>query len=115
MPHALIRFIPVFVAVGAALALAACADYGYGGGPRYATGYGYDTYYDDAYGPYYGGYWDSDGVFVYSQRRGGPFVRDEAHHFRHDAGSGYHGVRADRGGHDRDRRDGRDGGGRHHD
>jgi hypothetical protein len=85
-------FISTVTALGAALALGACAsDYG-GGGARYAGGY--DTYYDDGYGPYYGGYWGPDDVFLFSRERGGPMVRDDAHHFRHDRMNGFHGVRA---------------------
>ncbi len=72
------RLIP---AVGLLVALAGCAD-GYivgGGGMRY---YGY---YDDFYGPFYDGYWGDDGVFFYRTDRHGTYVRDGAHHFRHDA------------------------------
>ena len=96
--------IPTFAALGAslgaALTLGACADYGYGGGPRYAGGYGggFDAYYDDFYGPYYGGYWGSDGVFMFSRTRGGRMERDDDHHFRRDGVglSGFHGVHSDR-------------------
>ena len=102
-PHILIRLLPVFGALCAALALAACADTGYGyyggGYGRYASGY--DAYYDGYYGPYYGGYWGPDNVFVYSRVRGGPYIRDEGHHFRRDGGgAGWRGVHSDR--HDRD-------------
>jgi hypothetical protein len=85
---------PVFLALGAALALSACADYGgYGRGPNgYYDGAGYNAYYDDAYGPFYDGYWDGD-VFLFSRGRGRPFERDDAHHFHRSADAGFHGVR----------------------
>jgi hypothetical protein len=83
---------PVFIALGAALALSACADY-YGGRapPGYYDAGGYNAYYDDAYGPFYDGYWDGD-VFLFSRGRGRPFERDEAHHFHRAGGAGFHGV-----------------------
>lgn len=82
MKHALL-------ALTASLALSACAgSMGYGpyfGGDR--------AYYDDYYGPFYNGYWGSDGAFYYSDGRGRPFVRDESNHFRHNMpGGGFHGV-----------------------
>ena len=40
------------------VALPACASYDHGG-------YAYNAYYDDAYGPYYDGYWGDDGFFWY--------------------------------------------------
>ena len=55
---------PMLIVIGAALALSGCADYGhsgYGGGASTA----YNAYYDDAYGPFYDGYWDGD-VFLFS-------------------------------------------------
>jgi hypothetical protein len=72
-------------AAAASLLLAGCADEGYyGTGP----GYGYDYYgpsdvwYDGYYGPYVGGYWDSD-IFVFTDR-GGRRVRDSGGHFRRE-------------------------------
>ncbi len=81
--------------VSGVLLLAACADtsgpggyaYGYGGGPV-----GYDGYYDDAYGPFYDGYWAGDGYFYYRSGENGRYRRDDGHHFHHDAGAGMHAV-----------------------
>ena len=53
---------------------------------------GYDAYYDDAYGPFYDGYWGDDGAFYYSQGEGHDFVRDGAGHFQHGGGGGFHSV-----------------------
>jgi hypothetical protein len=96
----------LLIALAAVAMTGGCAsDMGYGG-----VGGGYDTWYDNYYGPYYGGYWEGD-VFWYRPARGRPYVRDEARHFRHDRGPGFHGVRPHRHpgdrhdhGHDRDRR-----------
>ena len=82
------------VAAVGALSLAACAEGGYG--HRFGGG-GYEAYYDDAYGPYVDGYWGGDDVFMYRRDRHGEFTRDEAHHFRHDNSSGFHGVHAGHG------------------
>jgi hypothetical protein len=87
---------PVFLAIGAALALSACASsgggYGGGGAPNgYYDGAGYNAYYDDAYGPFYDGYWDGD-VFLFSRGIGRPFERDEGRHFHRSAADGFHGV-----------------------
>jgi hypothetical protein len=82
------------VAAAGALSLGGCAD-GYGG--RHFGGPGYDAYYDDFYGPYAGGYWGPDDVFMFSRDHGGHYERDEAHHFRHGGGSGFHGVHTARG------------------
>jgi hypothetical protein len=82
------------VAAAGALSLGACADGGYGG--RHFGARGYDAYYDDFYGPYAGGYWGPDDVFMFSRDRGGHYERDEAHHFRHAGGSGFHGVHSAR-------------------
>jgi hypothetical protein len=71
------------IAAGCALALSACATgpgYGYGGGSL-----AYNAYYDDAYGPYYDGYWGRDGGFWYSSGRGAPYLRDGGEHFRRSA------------------------------
>jgi hypothetical protein len=78
----------------AAAGLTACAG-GYGGGGGAPGGYydaaGYNAYYDDGYGPFYDGYWDGD-TFLFARARGGPFERDEAHHFQRSAANGFHGV-----------------------
>ncbi len=74
----------------AASGLAACASY-YGGG--YGGGYGgygyYDGYYDDYYGPVSYGYWGPDNYFYYSTVIDGPYLRDDAHHFRRNGASGW--------------------------
>ncbi len=97
----------------AVLLLAACASGpGYGGGPGYGYDYGgpaaigYDGYYDDAYGPFYDGYWAGDGFFYYRSGDHDRFHRDDGRHFRHDAGAGMHPVQGHphaqgQGGHDR--------------
>ncbi|THD55834.1 hypothetical protein [Phenylobacterium sp.] len=82
--------------VASALTLSACADGGYGHHFGGGGGLAYDAYYDDAYGPYVDGYWGADDVFMYRHERNGEFARDEAHHFRHDTASGFHGVRTAR-------------------
>jgi hypothetical protein len=73
--------------VAALALLGGCADeyFGYGGY--------YQGYYDGYYGPLYSGYWAPDGFFYYSVGRGRPFIRDDAHHFRRDAFTGYHHFR----------------------
>jgi hypothetical protein len=72
-----------------AVALASCGSYHPG---RYYAGLDYDAYYDDAYGPYYDGYWGDDGVFRYRMGPGRPFNPDSAGHFHHAAIAGTHGV-----------------------
>ncbi len=80
--------------------LGACADgpyarTGVGVGVAYADGpvaVGYDGYYDDAYGPFYDGYWAGDGGFYYTDAPGHPYRRDTGNHFRHDAAAGFHPV-----------------------
>jgi hypothetical protein len=57
------------------------------GGPGVAVDY-YDGYYDGYYGPFGDGYWGTDGFFYYSSGDG-RWNRDDAHHFRHDAASGF--------------------------
>jgi len=90
------------LAAGAALLTAACADDGYyRHGPMAVS---YDGYYDDAYGPFYDGYWGGDGFFYYSSGPGGHFRRDTGHHFRHDNFNGFHSVQGHpQGGGDRGR------------
>lgn len=75
----------LLIALAAVAALGGCASYGYDGG-------GYNAYYDNAYGPFYDGYWGGGDVFWYSTGRGRPFIRDEGHHFHHSADAGFHGV-----------------------
>ncbi len=60
-------------------------------GPVVATTY--NGYYDDFYGPYYDGYWATDGFFYFTDGAGHPYRRDDYHHFRRDMAPGYHGVR----------------------
>jgi hypothetical protein len=78
----------VAFAAATALSLAACetTPYDHGG---YAYGY-VDGFYDDAYGPWYDGYWGPDDVFYYRAGPSGDFRRDDAHHFRHDMAQGFH-------------------------
>jgi len=85
------------LSLGAAvLGVSACAD-GYYGGPRAGVAYydhgpiGFDGYYDDAYGPFYDGYW-GDGGFYYSTGEGRGYQLDRANHFRHEASDGFHAV-----------------------
>jgi hypothetical protein len=75
------------VAAAMAASLSACETY-HGGGP-YAGVY-VDGYYDDAYGPFYDGYWGDGGVFYYRPAPDAAFVPDSAHHFRRDRSDGYH-------------------------
>jgi hypothetical protein len=79
------------LAVAAALAVSGCAE-NMGYGPTFG---GDMAYYDNAYGPFYNGYWGRDGSFYYSGGRGRPYQRDEGGHFRHDTpdGGGFQGVR----------------------
>lgn len=75
--HAVLALSVAFVGLGA------CADdtyYHHGGGASLAY---YDGFYDDYYGPIYGGYWGGD-VYYYQSRNGGPYLRDEGRHFRHE-------------------------------
>ncbi len=87
------RLASLAAATLAAASLGACMDdMGYHHGP-YAGAY-ISGYYDDAYGPFYDGYWGDGGVFYYRTGPTGEFRRDDAHHFRHDAGQGFHNFRA---------------------
>jgi hypothetical protein len=52
----------------------------------------YDAYYDDAYGPFYDGYWGDDGAFYYCGGAGRPFIRDGGGHFQHGGAGGFHPV-----------------------
>lgn len=78
----------ILLALGAVVALSGCAE-GYGGYSYYGGG---PAYYDDFYGPYAGGYWGHDNFYYYRNGHGGPYVRDDARHFRHDQAQGFHGV-----------------------
>ena len=80
-----------------ATGIAACSSY-YGDGyyaggnypSRYYGGYGYyDGYYDDFYGPVSYGYWGPDNYFYYSTTFSGPYIRDDARHFRRDRAEGW--------------------------
>src|SRR4051812_4760520 len=80
----------MMAALAAAPTLTACADdYAYGPRGAYA-GVDFGGYYDDFYGPYYGGYWGPRGYFYYTDRAGGRYRRDTAHHFRREASPGFH-------------------------
>jgi hypothetical protein len=70
------------------LSLGACEDT-YHHGDAFAYGY-VDGYYDDSYGPFYDGYWGPDDFFYYRASPTGDYVRDNDHHFRHDAAQGFH-------------------------
>jgi len=87
------RQITSIIGAAAAIALlAGCADGGmYGPGPGVAV-VGYDGYYDDAYGPFYDGYWGGDGAFYYRNSENDRFHRDTSQHFRRDAANGFHAV-----------------------
>ena len=73
----------IALAASAALLISACASAGYSGAAYY------DGYYDNGYGRVWSGYWGPDSHFYYATRRGHPFVRDDAHHFRRDPGEGF--------------------------
>jgi len=83
----------------AALSLGACTSYygpaGYGPGNGVAyyehSPMGFDGYYDDAYGPFYDGYW-GDGGFYYSTGEGHPYQLDHSNHFRREQAEGFHNV-----------------------
>ena len=66
------------------------------GAPTRATGYYggaynyYDGYYDDHYGPMTYGYWGPEDSFYYARVVGGPFIRDDARHFRRAQFEGAH-------------------------
>jgi hypothetical protein len=78
---------------GILIALSSCTSLPGAAGGGFAS-LGYDTYYDDAYGSFYDGYWGDDGGFYYRGGADRPFTRDGGGHFRHAAASGFHGVRA---------------------
>ncbi len=81
------KFVPIICSIAAIALCTGCAVDGVGGGPV-----AYDGFYDGYYGPFYDGYWGNDGFFYYSDGEGHAFRRDEANHFRHNGGMGFHGV-----------------------
>jgi hypothetical protein len=83
-------FAPVLASIIAALLISGCAYEGGHHDGYVAIDSDYDGFYDDAYGPINDGYWGPDGAFYYSNGPGHPFQRDDAHHVRHDAASGFH-------------------------
>ncbi len=76
------------------MACPACAD---GSDERRGVAYydhgptAFDGYYDDAYGPFYDGYW-GDGGFCYSTGEGRGYQLDRSNHFRHDSADGFHPI-----------------------
>ncbi len=84
------RLAPLAFAVAAvAMPLAACETTMASGGPGPYAGY-VDGYYDDAYGPFYDGYWGPDAVFYYRSGPHGDYIRDNGGHFRRDGAQGFH-------------------------
>jgi len=79
------------------LALQSCASNGHG--MRGFAALDYDAYYDDAYGPFYDGFWGDDGAFYHREHPGDPFAPDSGGHFHHSGGAGFHGVHTGGGGH----------------
>ena len=87
------KFAPALGAVLALSMLGGCATGFYGS--HHGDGFVADAYYDDSYGPYYDGYWGTDGAFYYRDTADHPYVRDDAKHFRPDnAGGSFHHVTA---------------------
>jgi hypothetical protein len=80
------------------LALPSCASNGHGM-RSLASLDDYDAYYDDAYGPFYDGYWGDDGAFYHREHPGQPFAPDNGGHFHHSGGGGFHGVHTGGGAH----------------
>lgn len=74
-----------------ATALSACATDGYYGGGGLGV-----AYYDNAYGPYYDGYWQRD-RYYYRTHRHGRYLRDDGHHFLRDRAEGFREYRGRRG------------------
>jgi hypothetical protein len=82
--------VPSLCAVAALSLLAGCADDG-----RYVVHAGYSgppIFYDDFYGPYVGGYWGPDNVFIFKDKDGRD-RRDDERHFRTVETPGFHAVR----------------------
>lgn len=88
------RSLALLAVAAMSLALPSCASPGHG----YAA-LDYDAYYDDAYGPYYDGFWGDDGIFYHRERGGMPYMPDHDGHFHHGPASGFHGVHGGGGGH----------------
>ena len=106
------RFSKLAIGVLSLVALSGCYYYGDGYYGRYGyNGYNRgpysDAWYDGSYGPYYGGYWGSEGDFYYydADRR---YHRDYNHHFRHERFEGARDVRLDRENRDYERERDRD-------
>ncbi len=121
------RLITLALAAAAPLALGGCAygygytgvDVGYGGYGYPGYGYGYDPYdvwYDGYYGPFYNGYWGTDGFFYYQLYNDRHWYRGDRDHFHHGGdrdGDWHHDGDRD-GNHDRDGDHNRDGSRWHH-
>lgn len=85
------KLVPVFAAAALAAGLSGCVGAGVAVGPHHAT-VGV-AYYDDAYGPYYGGYWGEDGYFYYyADSARVRVVRDNDRHFRREAADRFHRI-----------------------
>jgi len=82
------KSLALLTVAGVSLALASCESYHHRG----FASLDYDAYYDDAYGPFYDGYWGGDGAFYYRGGAGRPFFRDGGGHFHHGPSAGFHGV-----------------------
>jgi len=83
-------FAAIAFAAVTAMSLAACeTTYGHHGGAAVSADF-VDGYYDDAYGPWYDGYWGPDDSFYYRANETDTFHRDDAGHVRRDAAQGYH-------------------------
>lgn len=79
-------------AAAALCLLAACAEDGrYVVHARYHYS-GPPIFYDDFYGPYVGGYWGPDNVFIFKDKDGREH-RDDGGHFRTEDAPGFHAVR----------------------
>jgi len=65
-------------------------------GPGTVAPVGYDAFYDGFYGPFYDGYWGADGAFYYRAPSDHDWRRDDAQHFRHEAGAGFRRIHSAR-------------------
>jgi hypothetical protein len=52
----------------------------------------YVVYYDNALGPFYDGFWGTDGIFYFRTAADQPFQQDTGGHFRRDAANGFAAV-----------------------
>jgi len=86
----LAMFACTFFAVAAGATLTSgCADDIYGRGGLTWSSHPYYGWYDNYYGPFYDGYWGTDGYFWFRLHEGeGRFRRDESRHFRRENSSG---------------------------